>query len=119
MRELPKRRIDDRQAGKLCRHPLRLQSCSSSIYSPPGFSWHNYGLAVDAAPLVNGNVIWTFDYKILKPIADGHSIEMGLFFPHPDSDHFEHKFGLDIKEAYHREAVKDLIPGTSFINLAA
>lgn len=87
-------------------------------YSPPGYSWHNYGVAVDIAPIVNNQIDWNYDYSKLKALADANSLEMGLFFPHPDSDHFEHKFGLNIREAYHRYTVKDFIPGTQFIKVS-
>lgn len=86
-------------------------------YSPPGSSYHNYRVAVDAAPIINGVVDWKFDYSKLRDLAKKHNLEMGLDFPHPDSDHFEHKFGLNWRDMYHKVTIKDFMPGTDFINI--
>lgn len=34
----------------------------------PGSSAHNYGLALDVVPLVNGKPLWTFDVKSPGPV---------------------------------------------------
>lgn len=86
-------------------------------YSPAGSSYHNYGLAVDIAPIINGLIDWKFDYSKLRDLAKKHNLEMGLNFPHPDYDHFEHKFGFNWRDFLHKYTVKDFIPGTQFINI--
>lgn len=86
-------------------------------YSPAGTSYHNYGLAVDIAPIIKGVIDWKFDYSQLRDLAKKYNLEMGLDFPHPDYDHFEHKFGSSWRDFLHKYTVKDFIPGTQFINI--
>lgn len=86
-------------------------------YSVAGTSYHNYGLAVDMVPIINGVVNWHYNYALLRPLAQKHGLEMGLNFPHPDYDHFEHKFGINWRDMLHKYTVKDFIQGTQFINI--
>jgi peptidoglycan L-alanyl-D-glutamate endopeptidase CwlK len=90
-------------------------------WAPAGTSYHNYGLAVDTAPIIkNGTALdWNYNFKKLRKYATKYGITWGGDFPKgkTDLDHFENKFGRnwrDLLDMYHK---KDFIPGTSFINL--
>lgn len=92
-------------------------------YSPPGTSYHNWGLAVDIAPIIfdaNGkpkDLDWNFNFKTIRPIALAHGLQCGMDFPHPDMDHFENKFGMNWRDMLHKYTVKDFIAGTTYINI--
>lgn len=86
-------------------------------YSPPGTSYHNWGVAVDQVPVINGIIDWKYDYSKLRPLAIKHGLGMGLDFPHPDYDHFENRFGLNWRDMLHKYTIKDFIIGTQFINI--
>lgn len=88
-------------------------------YSPAGASYHNYGLAFDQVPFkIDGvNLDWGFDFNKFKPVADKYGLTMGLFFPHPDSDHFENKYGYNWRDLLHKYHMKDFIPGTQYVNI--
>lgn len=88
-------------------------------YSPAGASYHNYGLAGDCCPyLPNSKKLdWKYDFKKLKPFAVKYSLTCGIDFPHPDSDHFENKFGYNWRDLLHKYHMKDFIPGTNYLNI--
>jgi peptidoglycan L-alanyl-D-glutamate endopeptidase CwlK len=86
-------------------------------YSPPGASYHNYGLAIDMVPIINGVINWHYDYSKLRPLAQKYGLGMGLDFPHPDYDHFEDRFGLNWRDMLHLYTIKDFIPNTQFIRI--
>lgn len=59
----------------------------------PGSSAHNYGLAMDVVPLINGKPLWTFDVKNPGPVW-GRVGELGQsagleWFGAPDSPFVE------------------------------
>jgi len=65
-----------------------------------GTSFHNYGLAIDLAVLVNNghDIDWKYDMVHLKPIAVKHGIEWGGdWISLKDFPHFQIAFGYPIK----------------------
>jgi peptidoglycan LD-endopeptidase CwlK len=86
-------------------------------YSPPGTSYHNYGLAIDIAPIINKVIDWHYDYRKLRKLSNKYGFQMGLDFPHPDYDHFENKFGHNWRDLLHKYTIKDFIPGTHLVNI--
>ena len=61
-----------------------------------GTSYHNFGLAIDLAEMINNDtqVDWTYDMSKLKPIAEKYNIEWGGDWVHiKDRPHFELRFG--------------------------
>jgi hypothetical protein len=58
-----------------------------------GQSFHNFGLAIDVVELTGKTVNWNFDYRKLKPIADGMGIEWGGTWKFVDKPHFQITFG--------------------------
>lgn len=87
-------------------------------YSPPGSSYHNYGLAGDVVKVnPDGSIDWKFDYSRLVPIALKYGMTCGYNFPHKDSDHFENKFGYNWRTLLHKYQAKDFIPGTQYVNI--
>lgn len=89
-------------------------------YSPAGASYHNYGIAADIVPFKtdnSGQLDWKFDFNKLRPYAVKYGIQMGLDFPHKDSDHFENKFGFNWRMLQHKYIMKDFIPNTEFVNI--
>ena len=89
-------------------------------WSPPGTSYHNYGLAVDIV-VVNpdGSINWNYDYRNVLPIAARHGIAAGLNFPSgkKDPDHFENTFGYNWRDLLHKYNAGDFIPGTQYVNI--
>lgn len=85
-------------------------------WSPPGASYHNYGIAIDVV-VVNpdGTINWNFDYHKLLPYMG--KMTWGGVFPKPDMDHFENKYGLNWRDLLHKYQIKDFIPGTEFVNI--
>lgn len=70
----------------------------------PGESWHNFGLAFDVVPLVNGKAIW--DSPFWERIgALGKQVELqwgGDFRTFKDKPHFEFHPNLTLAEANRR-----------------
>jgi len=72
--------------------------------SPPGKSWHNFGLAFDIAPLdATGQPHWPNDDALWQKLgAIGKSLGLkwgGEFKSFPDRPHFEFHPGLTIEDA--------------------
>jgi peptidoglycan L-alanyl-D-glutamate endopeptidase CwlK len=89
-------------------------------YSPPGASYHNYGLAIDLAPLTaDGKAIdWGFSYRDIVPIATSYGLTWGGNFTRlKDMDHFEKTFGQNWRTLLDKHNKKDFIPGTEYVNL--
>ena len=61
--------------------------------SKPGNSWHNFGLAVDMCPFINGAPIWDVqhDYfkELIKSANDAGFVCGAHFVSFPDYDHFQ------------------------------
>lgn len=84
----------------------------------PGSSYHNYGLAIDVAPLENGKVNWNFDYPKLYPIAENYGFTCGgKFKTIVDKPHFEKSYGYNWRELLKKHDLKYFIPGTSYVNI--
>lgn len=67
-------------------------------YALPGTSFHNYGLAIDTIPIINGKATYDFDYSKLKPIAIKNGFEWGGDWKKPDKPHFQFTFGKKEKD---------------------
>lgn len=65
-------------------------------YAKGGESFHNYGLAFDVVPVVNGKATYTYDWNKIGLLGKSVGLEWGGDFPHPDRPHFEKKFGNTI-----------------------
>lgn len=66
-----------------------------------GQSYHNYGLAFDAAPLVNGQIDWNNEALYRKMGSIGQSVGLewgGSWVSFKDTPHFQWSGGLDINE---------------------
>lgn len=86
--------------------------------APPGFSFHNYGLAIDVCELKGGKLNWNFDFAKLKPYGDKHLLRWGGTFKSiVDKPHFEISFGYTIRQLYQKYVDKDFIAGTKYLNL--
>ena len=84
----------------------------------PGQSLHNYGLAFDVAPVVNGKVTYDYDWKKIGEIGK----KVGLFWggdfvSFKDNPHFEHKFGNSLATLQKKAALKDT-DSNGFVNIA-
>lgn len=92
-------------------------------YSPAGASYHNYGLAVDIAPIIYDannkpkDLDWSFNFAKLEPIGAKYGITWGGRFPSPDKDHFEKKCGGNWRDYLHKYQAKDFMPGTQYVNI--
>lgn len=77
----------------------------------PGQSWHNFGLAFDVVPLVNGKAVW--DRPFWKRIGDlGKQIGLiwgGDFKTFKDRPHFEYHPGLTLADANMKEKAGCLV----------
>ena len=94
--------------------------------SPPGWSWHEYGLAYDiviALPDL-GTVTWDLavdsdhdripDYLEAARIGRELGMEAGFFWRHPDPPHFEHHPNLSIHEAVQKFGMLRRVPDNYF-----
>ena len=62
-----------------------------------GQSYHNYGLAVDVAPLENGEINWNGDWNRIGKTGIQHGFEWGGNFKSIiDKPHFQMTFGLKL-----------------------
>ncbi len=86
-------------------------------YAKGGESFHNYGLAFDVVPVVNGKATYTYDWQKIGDLGKSVGLEWGGDFPHADRPHFEKKFGNTIAMLQQKHAAGDLQNG--FINLTA
>lgn len=86
--------------------------------APPGFSFHNYGLAIDVCELKDGKLNWDFDFNKLKTYSDKYLLRWGGTFKSiVDKPHFEISFGYTIRQLYQKYVDKDFIDGTKYLNL--
>jgi len=81
--------------------------------SKPGDSFHNYGLAIDVIPIVNGKHTYNFDFKKLSYAAKLLGFKWGGDFKRiKDNPHFEYTFGKTLAQ------VKKLRTGNNdYINI--
>lgn len=87
-------------------------------YARPGWSFHNYGLAIDVCELKEGRLNWNFDYTKLKPFADKYLLRWGGNFKKiVDKPHYELSFGYSIKELYQKYLNKDFLGDTKYLNI--
>lgn len=87
-------------------------------YARPGWSFHNYGLAIDVCELKEGRLNWNFEYAKLKPFADKYLLRWGGSFKKIiDKPHYELSFGYSIKELYEKYLSKDFITDTKYLNI--
>lgn len=90
-------------------------------WSPPGTSYHNYGLAADVCPFKTASheLNWDYDFSKLAAIASEYGITWGGNFPvgKKDPDHFENKMGYNWRELLHKYNAGDFIAGTHYVNL--
>jgi|ERR671923_1139336 peptidoglycan L-alanyl-D-glutamate endopeptidase CwlK len=72
----------------------------------PGSSWHNYGLAFDVVPLVNGKAVWdTNMWPLIGMLGESLGLTWGgRWKKFKDLPHFEHHPGLTLAEARRRKA---------------
>lgn len=68
----------------------------------PGFSWHNYSLACDFVPFIEGAWTWESDqWESLGEIAESLGLEWGGRWKRfPDYPHVQKTYGLTINEAF-------------------
>ena len=59
-----------------------------------GQSFHNFGLAIDVVPIVNGAAVWNTDWNKIAVIGKSVGFQWGGdFISFKDKAHFEMKFG--------------------------
>jgi hypothetical protein len=85
----------------------------------PGSSYHNWGLAVDIAPLtVSGKVDYNYDQSVWLAIGQKHGMTWGgSWTGFKDPDHWECKMGhnwRDLLDLYH---LKKFVPGTEYVEI--
>ncbi len=87
----------------------------------PGSSYHQYGLAVDLAELINnGSAIdWGYDMGKLVPYADKYGISWGGNWTggFKDFPHFEKTMEWSVRALLDKYNKKDFIPNTTFVNI--
>lgn len=99
----------------------------------PGSSYHNYGLAIDVAPLSEDgkSINWDYNFKLLCPFAKNHGLRWGGDWDGDgktkadgdkdehlvDYPHFELTFGVNWKQMLEKYNKKDFIKDTKYINL--
>lgn len=70
-----------------------------------GQSWHNFGLAFDVVPVVNGAAVWDATsplWEVIGKIGQSLGLKWGRDFPKPDRPHFEYHPSLTLTEAKRR-----------------
>lgn len=84
-----------------------------------GESYHNYGLAVDIVPLINGgkDLDWNYKFSELEPFALPYGITWGGHFSSPDLDHFENKLGHNWRDLLAMHKAGNFIEGTTYVNI--
>jgi len=81
-----------------------------------GFSYHNYGLAIDIVELIEGKANWNFDYLSLHSIATKHKLKWGGTFKSIiDKPHYELSFGYTIKDLFTKYINKEYIQSTQYV----
>jgi D-alanyl-D-alanine carboxypeptidase len=89
--------------------------------APAGKSWHNYGLAVDFALVINGNAEWNQNdpnWMTVVDIFKKHGFTWGGNFPgtFKDYPHLEMQMGQTLSGLMAKHEAADFIPGTTYIN---
>jgi peptidoglycan L-alanyl-D-glutamate endopeptidase CwlK len=66
----------------------------------PGQSWHNYGLAFDCVPIVNGKAAWEDEelWNKIGEIGEAIGLEWGGRFKKRDCPHFQFTAGKTIEQ---------------------
>lgn len=96
--------------------------------SKAGQSYHNYGLAIDFALLIDGKITWDIKQDSDR---DGEADWMevvdsfeklnytwgGRFHSIIDNPHIEKTFGMNWRIMLEKHNAKDFIPGTNYINI--
>ena len=87
----------------------------------PGQSWHNYGLAVDFALIINGETSWDQhnpNWGTVVSIFEKHGFTWGGNFPgtFKDYPHLEMQMGQTLSGLYAKYEACDFIPGTQYVN---
>ncbi len=71
--------------------------------APPGYSWHNHRLALDAMPVDEwGRPLWHAPLSVLRLMVrhgEDAGLESGSHFKRVDFPHFQHRGGLTIQQA--------------------
>lgn len=81
-----------------------------------GQSYHQYRLAIDVCPIINGKLDWNFDYSKLEPFAEKYGLEWGGGWKKfKDMPHFQKTFGLTWQQLKYKHDNQDFIPGTDYI----
>ena len=57
--------------------------------APAGQSAHNYGLAIDVAPIVNGQLDYNINWGEVGGLGESFGFEWGGRWSNPDRPHFE------------------------------
>lgn len=89
-------------------------------YSPPGSSYHNYGLAIDVVVLnADGSIDWKFDYKKIIPFYPKYGMTWGGTWAGKqlDIDHYENRYGHNWRDLLHMYNEKQFITGTEYVNI--
>ena len=78
--------------------------------APPGYSAHNYGLAVDCAPMIGNSIWWNAPDKVWKAYAD-IAVKLGMvagyyFKSIHDAPHVEHPRWRDQQKLWKAGKVK-------------
>ena len=83
-----------------------------------GYSYHNYGLAIDLLNLVGSKPNWLFDYSKLLPYSKKYNLEWGGNFKSIlDKPHFQLTFGYTVQQLLEKHKNKDFIIGTNYVNI--
>lgn len=85
----------------------------------PGQSYHNYFLAGDLVPFKvdNKTLDWEYNFELLVPFAAKYGITWGGYFPSPDRDHFECKFGHSWQDLLAMYNAGRFINGTNYVDI--
>lgn len=86
-----------------------------------GFSYHNYGLAVDLCYIINGKAVWQVDEDFRKIVSQFKSKGFywgGDFKSFKDYPHFEKGFGYSVGELLSLYNNHQFIPNTTYVNVS-
>ena len=95
----------------------------------PGFSWHNWSLALDFHLIIDNKDYWPATAKealansywmVVVNIFKQHGFTSGLDFPgkFKDPPHLEYRGGYTLAKLRALHKSKDFIPGDTYLNLA-
>lgn len=85
----------------------------------PGYSFHNFGLALDVVPMVNGKPAWNYsDWAKIGSIGKSIGFSWGGdWTSFKDKPHFEMSFGNSLAMLRSKYDVNDF-DATGFVNIA-